>query len=362
MPCLNSPKPGPGSSSRHNATDHELRQRRRWRALTRRPARSWLTFGLVGALLSSPVPLVADDSKGTLDDILALDRRLAGIMYKLVKSSADLCPRQMPLTGIVLHTRNQYTTPIAGLMDREGWFPEDVAVALLVPGSPAEMAGIRPGDGLLEINGMSVQPAKANSNRTSEARDLAERQLADLAPGHPIALTLHRSGSASPMVVTFTPEIACRTRWEVTFDKATLALSDGDTIQITARFIAEEDDAAISVIAAHELAHTALDHRAKLEEQGVKYGALTAYGRSGRLIRMAEDEADRLSVQILRAAGYDPENAVDFWQGPGRRYAGGIFRSPTHASAKARAQAIKQEIARSGRKTAAGEQRVSPVQ
>lgn len=110
--------------------------------------------------------------------------------------------------------------------------------------------------------------------------------------------------------------------------------SDGKTIQVSARFLQDEDGDALAVIAAHELALIELVHRRSLETAGVGTGLLSASGKSGNRVCAAENEADRFSVTLLRNAGYDPGIAVKFWQGCRARYIGGILRSPTHALAK----------------------------
>lgn len=290
-----------------------------------------------------------------LDEVALLDRRLATVMYRLVLANADHCKAAMPLTGLLLHAKSQYAAPIAETMARLGKFPEPVAVALVVKGSPADIAGVRAGDGIVSINGVSLAGFAISKGGGSDDRDSVDRRLANLPPEEPLRLSLRRSGQNGTLDVVISPLPACRTRWEVTYDKDVLAQSDGDIIQISADFISANSDDAIAVIAAHELAHTALDHRRTLEKQGVSYGVFSVFGRSGRIIRRAEDEADIYSVRLLRTAGYNPMIAVAFWSGPGRRYAGGILRSPTHASARSRANALTREIARLAR-----EERTSP--
>ena len=275
-----------------------------------------------------------------------LDLRLAAVLYRLAGSNAHLCQQSMPLTGMVLHAKGQYNKAVAAAISTDGGFPAPVAVELTLPGSPADFADVRTGDGILSINNRQLSSKEDAGTFNTVQRDRAETMLASLSPVDAITLRIQRTGLSKPVELTIHPKAACRTRWEVTFDKATLALSDGKTIQISARFIQNENDDALAVIAAHELAHTALGHRATLDAAGTSSGVFAAYGRSGKLIRAAEDEADRYSVTLLRNAGYNPAIAVAFWRGPGARYSGGILRSPTHASAKRRASAIADEIER----------------
>ena len=56
-----------------------------------------------------------------------------------------------------------------------------------------------------------------------------------------------------------------------------------------------------------------------LDAAGVDRGRFKELGRSARLFRQTEAEADRLSVWLLAGAGYDPEAAARFWRKFGRR-------------------------------------------
>ena len=100
------------------------------------------------------------------------------------------------------------------------------------------------------------------------------------------------------------------------------------------------------MLVAHELAHNILRHRARLAAAKVDTGIGAEFGRNRLLNRRTEDEADRLSVHLLRNAGYDPRLAVAFWRDEGPKVDGGLFRSRIYASATDRAKAIAAEIAR----------------
>lgn len=303
---------------------------------------------IVAALqLANPTAARAPlERANTLEPFFAVreqDLRLSMIMRRLITGNAAICRNQMPFTGLILHAQSQYDRHFAASLVQAGYFPAPVAVELVLPDSPAATAGLKEGDGIVAINDIAL-PLDGSGKRSSMDRDKAERLLLLQSADAPINITIQRNGETAPRVVALQPQRTCRARWEVTFDKADLGLSDGEIVQLSAHFLDNQSDDFVAVIAAHELAHVVLGHRQKLESMNVKYTALSAYGRSGKLIRAAEDEADRLSVHLLANAGYNPELAVQFWEGPGKRYSGGILRSPTHASASARATAIRREI------------------
>ena len=310
------------------------------------PLRSRLCGALLALLLAgSAQPGAASTATAhELAAVRALDERVAAVMYRLTTAIPDKCALTMPGTGLVIHTLEQYSADLQDDVRAFFGFETSLAIAVVVPGSPADRAGLKAGDSILAINGNPVRPARAQEAGTSLRRDAIERDLVRLAPTDPLTLQIVRGGTALEFRVE--PETACRTRHEVRFGTSGLALSDGDTIQFSDKFAGAADDEALAVIAAHELAHTALEHNRKLKAKGVNFGLLQGFGRNAREIRAAEDEADRASVVILAAAGYNPAIAPAFWRGVGRKLGSGIFRTRTHAKPAERALRLDQEIAR----------------
>ncbi len=121
--------------------------------------------------------------------------------------------------------------------------------------------------------------------------------------------------------------------------------ADGDIVQIGAAFLEDlADDDQLAAIVAHELAHNILKHRMRVAAAGGKTGFASEFGRSARLSRIVEDEADRLSVHLMRNAGYDPNAAVAFWQRQ-RGSLRDLLSGGSHASAGQRANVLAGEIA-----------------
>lgn len=314
--------------------------------MTPRLPRIRLAAVLGGLLLAGlQTPTYADAGVRTqLMAVQALDARAGAVMYRLTSANPEKCPRTMPGTGLVLHTLEQYPAAIHRDVRAMFGFETPLAIAVVVPGSPADLAGLKAGDSILAINGVAVRPPKAEEQGTSLRRDAIERELAQLDPQNPLAIQAVRSGEM--VGVTITPKIACRTRHEVRFGARDLAVSDGETIQFSDAFVSKANDDALAVIAAHELAHTALEHNRKLQAKGVNFGLWRGFGRNAREIRASEDEADAASVAILAAAGYDPAIAPAFWRGAGRKLGAGAWRSRTHGKPAERAILLDREIER----------------
>ena len=271
-----------------------------------------------------------------------VDARMASIAYRLASANAALCRDLQPVPGLQLHALDQYDRASQPGVRAAFGFAQPVQVEAVAPGSPAAGAGVAPDDGLLAINDMPVAPPTGNAG-TSATRDAAQALLAAAPATSPLRLTLERAGVRR--TITIGPSPGCRSAFEVLLGPGLKASSDGRIIQIGVRFFERFDDDTVAAVVAHELSHTILNHRARLEAAGVRWGLLKEVGRSARLFRRTEADADRLSVHLLRNAGYDPQAAVRLWREEGGRIDGGLFRGATHPSAKARAAAIEAEVA-----------------
>jgi hypothetical protein len=287
------------------------------------------------------VAAAAPDSRATFEALRAQDARLASVAWRLTTANAALCRDQQPGTGLVLHAIDQYAVRDADTAHVVFGFAEPVAVEWVVPGSPAARAGVVQNEGLAAIAATPLTAPTA-AHDTSATRDAALARLAAQSVGAPVVLTLN--DSHGPRRVAIAPVPACRSEFEVVAGPKLGASSDGHVVQIGARLMETYGDDDVAVVVAHELAHTILRHRARLEAAGVKWGLFGEFGRNARLFRVTETEADVLGAFLLRNAGWDPQNAVRFWQGPGKKVDPGMFRSRTHPSPKERAAMIAEAL------------------
>ena len=300
------------------------------------------TLGAIFLLLQPATAVARSLGAAQLEQLRAIDLRLARIAYRLATANAPLCAPQVPATGMVLHALDQYAPDTRPTARGVFGFDAPLAVEGVLPDGPAARAGVLANDAVVAIAGTLLSDAASEAAR-ADTRDAALATIERQAPG-PLAVEVLRNNKRLTLSVPTVP--ACKTNFEVLLDKGLTASSDGRVVQIGVRWFEEYGDAEVAVIVAHELAHAVLRHRARLEAAGVATGVAQEFGRNQRLTRRIEDEADLLSASLLYNAGFDPQLAVKFWQGPGKRVSGGIFRSRTHASASSRAKAIADEIAR----------------
>lgn len=265
------------------------------------------------------------------------DLRLATLAERMLAANRALCRQAMPLTGMVLHSRDQYRRD-AG----EAFANGPIAIAAVVPGSAAAAAHLMPGDGIAAIGGHPASGLAPDGE--APLRDSAFEALASEPTDRPLPITVVRG--TYQQEATLTVEAGCKALVEIRAANGVSARSDGRVIQVDYGLAAAASDDELAVIFAHELGHLVLEHRRRLSGEGVKKGFFGEFGRNRRLNRTVEVEADLISAHLLANAGYDPAIAPAFWRTRlGRKAGGGLFRSATYPSPEARARAIEQEIA-----------------
>jgi len=297
-----------------------------------------LPFALALAAMAS-VQQVAAAPQEAVSELLVQDERLAAVAERLLSSNARLCRQTMPLTGMVIHSRDQYSASSAHGLFANG----PVEVALVLPGSAAQRAGVRPGDGLVGIGTLRTSGLQAEGE--APLRDTIFDTLATAWPGvGALTLTIAREGEERKVVLE--PPPGCRALVEIRTRDSLTARSDGRVIQLDYGLVAAATDEELAVIFSHELAHSVLEHRRRLDAAGVRKGFFGEFGRNRRLNRQVEVEADRLMVHLLANAGYDPQVAATFWRSRlARRATGGLNLSAIYPSNEARARMLEKEIA-----------------
>jgi len=295
------------------------------------------TLGLL-LTIAMLAPAAFAQEHDALAALQAQDQRLARIGERILARNSHLCTSLMPITGLVLHSADQY-----GADSDDARFANGrIAIAAIVPGSPADLAGLQLNDGLVSVNS---QPTAALT-RIDDAplRDAAFGLIADQPVDTGLVLEIRRDAETIPIALTTIA--GCRVLVEIITGSGLVGRSDGKVIQISYELASLLDDDGLAVIFAHELAHAVLHHRNRLETAGVSKGLLGEFGRNQRLNRQVEVEADRLSPHLLSNAGFDPQTAPAFWNSAtGRQAGGGLLRSFIYPSPSSRGDLIAREIA-----------------
>lgn len=267
------------------------------------------------------------------------DLRLARVAERIMVSNAALCAQTMPITGLILHSADQYGEGVAD----ERFVNGPLAIASLLPDSAAANAGLQRDDAIVAINGVAT--ANMEPVPDGHLREAAFAVLADSSEARTVTLSVQRGGQVIP--VSLDAPRGCRSLVEILLGDGPNALSDGRIIQLRYDFAQSLTDDQLAVAFAHELAHSVLEHRRRKTEAGIDNGSLLAnLGRHRRANRQAEVEADRLSIHLLANAGYDPAIVEQFWQSDAGSRANGSMPSFIYPSAQNRADIVALELSR----------------
>ena len=274
---------------------------------------------MIAFLLS--VAVAADPSLARLH---AEDMRVATMSWRLATANAALCPSVVAVPGFSLHALSQYRPAQRAAAAAQFGLRNRVVVAAVAPESRAARAGLRAGDAILIVDGVSAGTTEAEAGYAPVAR--VEAMLESALAHPPVTLRVERVGSERD--VQFTGDRGCASRVQIVGGKSINAQADGRYVQInTAMLDFVESDDELAVIVAHEMAHNFLRHRARNTPS-----------------KEAEYAADRLGVWLMARAGYDVDAVVPFWTRLERRTNAGIFADGTHPSVKKRLAAVSAAV------------------
>lgn len=268
----------------------------------------------------------------------AVDARVATIGHRLATTNVALCARQEWRHGFVLLDLGQVSAQVraaaAALFGRQS----GLGIMALAAAGPAERAGLRAGDVLLSLGEADTNAAILAALPAAFADGEAE-------------LAIQRGPARLTVVVR--AERGCRSDFQVVARNSRNARADGTTVAVNRGLVDyAEDDAELASVLAHEFAHNVLRHRVRLYGDPENRNGPARRPRTSE-IRETEIEADRLSVYLMEAAGYDPQAAVRFWTrfGP---HPLNFLRSGDHPGWESRVAAMDSEIVRIRQARAAG--------
>jgi hypothetical protein len=292
-------------------------------------------------LVDVPASAAAPAGTSPYAALAALEARVAAVGFRLTTANAAWCPVQQPQFGWIwgdprLYDPDQRPAALAayGAVDRDAPF-----IAAVAPTSPAATAGMRVGVAVIGMQGSTV-PDGADAHPFARITAI-ETLLASLPPTTPLALD-----TVDASALTLTPVAGCISDFRVEATEKPGAVADCRMVLVNqglAQFAQDDEELAAAI--AHELAHNILRHRARLDAAGVDRGMGKQFGRSARLFKQTEVEADRLSVWLLAGAGYDPAAAGRFWTAFGQRKGRPLFQAGTHPGWRDRVASLEAEAA-----------------
>ncbi len=266
---------------------------------------------------------------------LAQQQRLNRVGWPLLTRNSEICGQQTKaVLGLqfanshsfgqaVDHSQHGSTSTTSSLRDsalRTLQLGEAVQVLSVIPGSPAEQAGIEPGDTLISLDTTPFKTGKAGLADTAE-------QLLQLKPNQPTTLTVYRQQQSLELSVT--PVNSCDYPLLLTASDQINAFADHRNIIITEGMLDfANGDRDLALVIAHELAHNILGHIPAtarnaligtavdllLLSQGIPSTGAFTLGGLASYAKPFETEADYVSLYLLARAGYPLEGSADFWR------------------------------------------------
>jgi beta-barrel assembly-enhancing protease len=266
--------------------------------------------------------IAADPSLTRLRDE---DARVAAIAWRLQTANAPICPNKANLAGLSVQALSQYPKAQRAAARAQLSLGRHVAIAAVVPDSPAARSGLAVGDAILAIDDVETPVVLDGDGYTPVGK--VEDMLDVAMVRATVKLRIARAGAARD--VTLSGQPGCASRVQIIAGNSINAGADGYYVQINARMIEfVQSDDELAVVIGHELAHNILRHKALKTKS-----------------KQAEYEADALGARLVAQAGYELKAVLPFWTRFEDRTNAGIFADGTHPPKKKRLAAIKAAVA-----------------
>lgn len=256
--------------------------------------------------------------------------RVWRISYRLRTAAQDLCGKNVGgSTGIAFWSARDFQDEDQKLARAAYDIHDGLTVLAVAEGSPAEQAGVRAGDRLLDVEGLKI-PQKTNR----ALADMQTRIKKAFEAKRPVAFEFSRGGVRQSFMVPLVP--ACAYETKIERSDIVNAFADGDQVIVTTgmlNFVRSDEE--LALVLGHELSHNFLGHLdSRLQNQLVGAGiglildvlvvATTGtnpgFYRAGQAVGAQafsvqfEAEADYAGLYVMRRARYGIEGVADFWR------------------------------------------------
>lgn len=262
--------------------------------------------------------------KMVLEENWKRHNRLLKVSYPILTGSSGRCGvKHKYMTGFILHHRDDYARELAPILESLG-LGEHVLVRYVIPGSPADQAGMKAQDYLIAINNHSVAGKKTEVALKFLAEFLTESgyTFSFFQPPPSIPIRVMRQGQELDLNIPFIR--GCGFEVGLAFSDAVNAFADGNHIIMTngmLRFV--QSDTELAIVIGHELAHNTLGHIEKTKMNVAPGKILDEWLWGGLPISIFgnmtgqtfaqefELEADYVGLYFTARGGYDITQAAN---------------------------------------------------
>lgn len=285
--------------------------------------------------------------------------RVDNVAFRIRTANTRFCKTKVAaqiglFAGTVRSLPRRYQSVSSEALNLSWSTPQVIAVA---DGSPAQLAGIAPGDDVLLLNGQPVP-------KDGTARWIADSVKKD--GTEPISLTTRRAGKKSTL--TLYPVMGCSIPIELQSTPIPNAYSTGDKIVIQSGILrVTRTDAELAIIIGHEMAHANLGHIQKKKRNALAgqiggamidgvllLGGISTGGTFSKHLEKAgamaysidfEREADYVGAYYAARAGYDISGAEEIWRAMALENPASIRLATDHPTSPARFVFMRKTIA-----------------
>jgi predicted small secreted protein len=305
--------------------------------------------------------------EGFLEDELRIKR----VAHPILVAAAPLCKDKTHYeSGAVFTTADgfgkDYTSTVSQFIG--GITGNQLGLLHVVPGSPADKAGLKRGDRLLEINGFTVPNTKDASEQLSKQ---AKEWLKKPAPLVTRYLRTTADGGTQTLQTSINPVLACDYEAVLVMEESLNAFADGQRIAIFRGMLRFANDQELAIVIGHELAHNFMGHVEAQQRNGLlgtiaemiaQAKGIPTQGALGAAISLRfspafETEADYVGLYVLARSGIEIKDAAKFWRRMAAANPNGISQRgmiASHPATSERFVALQKTVQEIEAKRAAG--------
>lgn len=228
-----------------------------------------------------PAWMLTAADQASIPEIHNARRRLHTVAFPILRAASEFCEATKPFFGLSMAGRDNLPETIDGWNLVGGVAGVGATVLYAVPGSPADLMGLREGDVVRSSNGFALARGSEASPflfDAAEERDAFPKQL------------LVRRGMVR-QVVQVSPVEVCDIGVDLSVTTAAAAWARNNKLAVShamLKLVANEDE--LAFVISHEISHIILGH------------STSSFGRGSAGL---EREADHVGVYLMARADYD---------------------------------------------------------